>query len=171
MALAVESYQRCVCARGGATQGAKRANVNRARNPYAQRRGLWCCSGSRWVPYRLQRVPWFPTDSQRVFGCCGPLTSRCGRRQSVVARAARHGLEAEGAAGRRRRQRKRAMHARAAETRDINIGGGEGGKGFTYLRVGAGHEPGRRRRRARRESRSPRAAAPPNIARSRDVTE
>ena len=32
------------------------------------------------------------------------------------------------------------MHARAAETRDINIGGGEGGKGFTYLRVGAGHE-------------------------------
>ena len=36
MALAVESYQRCVCARGGATQGAKRANVNRARNPYAK---------------------------------------------------------------------------------------------------------------------------------------
>ena len=171
MALAVESYQRCVCARGELHKVQREQMLTEHETRTQKRRGLWCCSGSRWVPYRLQRVQWFPTDSQRVFGCCGPLTSRCGRRQSVVARAARHGLEAEGAAGRRRRRRKRAINARAAETRDINIGGGEGGKGFTYLRVGAGHEPGRRRRRARRESRSPRAAAPPNIARSRDVTE
>ena len=40
-------------------------------------------------------------------------------RRSGVARAARHGLE--GAAGRRRRQRKRAINARAAETRGILI--------------------------------------------------
>ena len=115
-------------------------------------------SGSRQIPSEslVVVVRWFKVADDD------------GRRSSV-ARAARHGLEADEAAGRRRRQRKRAMHARAAETRDINIGGGEGGKGFTYLRVGAGHEPGRRRRRARRESRSSRAAAPPNIARSRDV--